>query len=88
MRKIWVIVHRWLGLLMAGFLVISGLTGAVISWDHEIDEWLNTHLFDVSSRGKHLPPLELAARIEAGDSRARVTWVPLQYEEGDRKSVV
>jgi uncharacterized iron-regulated membrane protein len=54
----------------------------VISWDHEIDEWLNGHLFDVSSRGNYLPPLELASRIEAADSRARVTWVPLQYEEG------
>jgi uncharacterized iron-regulated membrane protein len=26
---------------LAAFLFVSGLTGAVISWDHELDEWLN-----------------------------------------------
>ncbi len=82
MRAIWVIIHRWFGLATALFLFIAGATGAVISWDHEIDEWLNSHLFEVSSHGNPLPPLELARRLEAADPRIRVTFVPLQHEEG------
>ena len=49
MRKALVVVHRWAGLTIALFLFVAGLTGAVISWDHELDEWLNPHLFDARS---------------------------------------
>ncbi|SLM50102.1 putative iron-regulated membrane protein [Nitrospira japonica] len=82
MRAIGVTIHRWAGLFTALFLFVSGLTGAVISWDHEIDEWLNDHLFDVSNIGPSIPYLELAARIEAADPRVRVSQVPLQTEPG------
>ena len=37
MREFWTVVHRWLGLTVALFLIVAGATGAVISWDHEID---------------------------------------------------
>ena len=40
MRTAFVIVHRWAGLITAAFLFFSGVTGAVISWDHALDEWL------------------------------------------------
>jgi len=85
MRSLFVIVHRWAGLFTAVFLFVAGLTGAVISWDHELDEWLNPHLFDVpaASAGKTpLAPLELAAKVEAADPQAIVTYLPLQFEEG------
>src|SRR5437764_1338611 len=48
MRAIFGRLHRWAGLLTAGFLFFSGITGAIISWDHELDDVLNSHLFDVS----------------------------------------
>jgi uncharacterized iron-regulated membrane protein len=76
------LIHRWAGLVTALFLFISGLTGAVISWDHELDEWLNGHLFAVRTSGPSLSSLDLAARIEAADPRARVSFVPLQAEAG------
>lgn len=82
MRALWLVLHRGFGLFMVAFLVVSGLTGAVISWDHEIDEWLNAGFFETRSSGTPRPPLELAARIEAADSRVRVTFVPLQHEPG------
>lgn len=82
MRAAGVIIHRWAGLLTALFLCISGLTGAIISWDHEIDEWLNGHLFDVSASGPTIPYLDLAKRIEAADPRIRISAVPLQTEPG------
>lgn len=37
---------------IAGFLFVSGLTGAVISWDHELDDLLNPHLMEAKSSGR------------------------------------
>lgn len=77
------LLHRWAGLLMAGFLVVSGLTGAVISWDHELDEFLNPHLTRVESPGSPLAALDLVSTIEVRDPKARVTYVPLAPEPGE-----
>ena len=82
MRRFCSLLHRWVGLAMALFLVVAGLTGAVISWDHELDEWLNDHLFEAVTPGQPLPPLEVVQRVEAADPRIQVTFLPLQLEEG------
>ncbi len=55
MRATFTLIHRWAGLFIAVFLAIAGLTGAVISWDHEHDEWLNPHLYDAKAEGAPLP---------------------------------
>ncbi|MFX5562802.1 PepSY-associated TM helix domain-containing protein, partial [Acinetobacter baumannii] len=44
MRALLVLLHRWFGLAVAVFLFIAGVTGALISWDHELDAWLNPQL--------------------------------------------
>lgn len=77
-----VTLHRWFGLFAALFLFVSGLTGAIISWDHELDERLNPHLFRAAGAGTPLPPLELAARLEASDPRLRVRFMNLTAEPG------
>jgi len=82
MRTLLVTLHRWFGLAAALFLFIAGATGAVISWDHELDEWLNPQLFHARSAGTPLPALALAAKIEADDPRVRVTFMPLAVEPG------
>ena len=82
MRNLGVLTHRWLGLFTAVFLFISGLTGAVISWDHELDEWLNPQLFKYEGGGQHLPALELANRIERAHPDMMVTFMPLNTEAG------
>ena len=82
MRSLFVRLHRWFGLTAALFLFIAGATGAVISWDHELDEWLNPHLYHAHTAGKPLPALELAKRIEAADPRVRVSYMPLAVEPG------
>lgn len=82
MRAALVIAHRWLGLLIAAFLLISGLTGAVIGWDHELDEWLNPHLFNAQSTLPAQAPLALAEQLEARDPRLLVSYLPLHVEPG------
>ena len=82
MRASLVVLHRWFGLFIAVFLFVSGLTGAVISWDHEIDEWLNPQLFEAHSEGPVQTPQALAAQLEARDLRMQVGFMPLYTEPG------
>jgi uncharacterized iron-regulated membrane protein len=83
MRLIFTLLHRYVGLLIATFLVFSGLTGAVISWDHELDDLLNPHLTKVHSTGQQLSSLNIAKQIEAKYSEVRVTYLPIGIEHGD-----
>lgn len=82
MRAYCLILHRWFGLITALFLFITGITGAVISWDHELDDWLNTHLTTTRTTGEPISSLELAKRLEARYPDVRVTAVPLLSEPG------
>ncbi|MCK1638087.1 PepSY domain-containing protein [Bradyrhizobium sp. 157] len=82
MKSIFGRLHRWAGLLTAGFLFFSGVTGAVISWDHEIDDLLNKQLFDVTSSGPAIPSVELVKLIEQRDPRARVVHMFMTPEQG------
>ncbi len=40
-RQFWVYIHRYVGLRMALFLVIVRLTGSLLAFYDEIDDWLN-----------------------------------------------
>ena len=62
-RQLLTLLHRWAGLFLAVFLFISGVTGAIISWDHELDEWLNPHLFERKNSDE---PLSSPLAIEPG----------------------
>jgi len=83
MRIIFTLLHRYVGLLIAIFLVFSGLTGAVISWDHELDDWLNPHLTEARTAGKQLSSLDIAKQIEAKYPEVRVTFMPVGIEAGE-----
>lgn len=47
-RQLWLDIHFYLGLWVGGFLVILGLTGSILVFFQEIDEWLNPHLLTVT----------------------------------------
>ena len=83
MRHAFVLLHRWVGLTIAAFLFVSGVTGAVISWDHELDDVLNPHLHETKSSGPAISSLDLAKAIEARDPRVSVAGIPLAAEPGE-----
>ncbi len=87
MRHALTLLHRWFGLVIAAFIFVTGVTGAVISWDHELDDWLNSHLTHVQSSGPAISGLELARQVEARDPRVRATYFPLTVEQGEAWSV-
>ena len=83
MRASWTLVHRYLGLLTAAFLFLSGVTGAIISWDHELDDLLNPHLMEAHTPGKPQDALLLAQQVEARYPDIRVSYIPLHVEAGE-----
>ncbi|MBL4827764.1 MAG: PepSY domain-containing protein [Spongiibacteraceae bacterium] len=82
MRAFYVVVHRWVGLFIAAFLIVTGLTGAVISWDHELDEWLNPHLTDAHTVGTPKSVLDIIKEVEARYPTMQVLHTPLAVEAG------
>lgn len=87
-RTAFVLLHRWVGLAIAAFLFVAGLTGAVISWDRELDAWLNPHFHGRTGNGPPISSLALAGRIEAADGRVVATYVPLAAEPGATLSIL
>ena len=82
MRTFMTLMHRYFGLTIAAFLVVTGLTGAIISWDHELDEWLNPHLNEVHSVGEPMSSFALAARVEEAFPQVDVTYFELPHQPG------
>ncbi len=74
-------IHRWTGLLMAGFLMLAGLTGSLLAFYHELDEVLNPHFFNTTSeaRDNFLPSTELfsIARQYVEPHGGSISTIPL-----------
>jgi uncharacterized iron-regulated membrane protein len=87
MRHAVTLLHRWFGLGAALFLFIAGVSGAVISWDHELDDLLNPHLHESRAEGPALDALTAAALVETRDPRIRVAYLPLAAEPGETLSL-
>jgi uncharacterized iron-regulated membrane protein len=82
MRVFWRRMHRWCGLVLALFLIVIGLSGSVIAFEHELEAWLNPTLFNTGGDGSALPADQLIARIERFDPRLRVALLPLDAPPG------
>ncbi|WP_347331736.1 PepSY-associated TM helix domain-containing protein [Marinimicrobium locisalis] len=82
MRRYFIWLHRYMGLTIAGFLVVTGLTGAIISWDHELDEWLNPHLLEANTQGTPQSATALAAEVERQYPQVQVSYYELAPEPG------
>ncbi|MEH2513802.1 putative iron-regulated membrane protein [Nitrobacteraceae bacterium AZCC 1564] len=82
-RLIFTLLHRWAGLTIAAFIFFSGITGAIISWDHEIDELINSDFLKTTSTGPRIPPLDMLARAQAREPQAYVGYIKMVPDEGD-----
>lgn len=85
MRPIFVLLHRYVGLVMALFLIIAGITGALLVWYEELEGIINRDLHHVQApadKADFLDPLELANKVETTLPQAAVRWLPLRLEPG------
>lgn len=85
MRAAWVRAHRYVGLALAGFLCVIGITGALLAWNDTLDMRLNPALLRASPpqpNATPLDPLDLRARVAAQYPDAHVRYAPLVPTEG------
>lgn len=75
MRRYWVILHRWLGLASASFLVVVGLTGSLLAFLPELNRAVTPALFLPASTGPSLDPATVAERVQGTLSGVRVRGV-------------
>ena len=83
MRSFWLRVHRYAGLYMALFLVVAGLTGSILAFRPELDEWLNPQFYRVPVEDRPmLDPFALQDRAEALVPNGRAYGVDLNRSPG------
>ena len=85
MRPTFVLIHRYAGLVLAGFLLIAGLTGALLAFNYELDSAINPALMRVtppSATAQPLPPLLLRDKVLQAYPQAEADWVPIKREPG------
>ncbi|BBU63705.1 hypothetical protein MSC49_36400 [Methylosinus sp. C49] len=74
-RPFFVFAHRWVGLTMAGFLILVGLTGALLAFLPELNQWLSPRLFPGARASVARDAGALALRAEALVPEAQVQSV-------------
>ncbi|EPL03289.1 PepSY domain-containing protein [Pseudomonas sp. CF161] len=82
MRALLVLLHRYIGLATALFLLLAGLTGSILAFHHELDEWLNPTFYTAPSQGQALPPGALVDRLQAQHPRLQVWYMEYPSESG------
>jgi uncharacterized iron-regulated membrane protein len=85
-RPLFAKVHRYAGLGLALFLIVNGLTGALLAFYHELDQALNPGLFRVQERRTaSLGPNDLVAAVQQAYPATQVSFLALHHT--DRESV-
>ncbi len=74
LRRIWLTVHRWLGLSLGAALAVIGLTGSVNIFYVEIDEVLNPALVVSDARGEHRSLDDMLAAVREAHAGRTDAW--------------
>ena len=82
-RRFWVIVHRWAGLALAFFLVIAGLTGAILPFEESLGYATSPALSRAAPPhpgARMLDAVTIAERVEA-QTGGRVDYLTLDVPD-------
>jgi uncharacterized iron-regulated membrane protein len=85
-RKAALLLHRYVGLAVAVFLLVAGLTGSVLAFYHELDVALAPHLYAARVHGRTKPIDALTLRDQALSrvpEGAAINIVPLDTPPGE-----
>ncbi len=75
MRSLLVYFHRYVGLATALFLALAGITGSILAFHHELDEWLNPGFYNTQGSGKPMLPGDLVDRLQAVHPQLQVWYM-------------
>jgi uncharacterized iron-regulated membrane protein len=80
MRALLVLFHRYIGLATALFLMMAGITGSLLAFNHELDEWLNPGFYEATAKGRALPPGELVNTLQGQHPKLQVWYMEYPQE--------
>lgn len=66
LRKVLLKIHLYISLWLGAFLVMAGLTGSLLVYDHAIDKWLNSDVMQVEAGQQRLPLSMLISAANQG----------------------
>lgn len=84
-RAWWVLAHRWVGLILVLFLVVAGLTGALLAWTEPLERLVTPGLFAVPTHAAETAPkspLALVDAVAAAYPHAQVVSIDLAAKPG------
>lgn len=82
-RSFFVLVHRYIGLIIALFLIIAGLTGSIITFYDALDRYINSSIFYILKQDKPLiDPLVLRDKLLIDYPNANIEYVDLETKHG------
>jgi len=84
-RQLLVLIHRYLGLVMAGFLAVAGLTGCLLVWNDELDAAISPELFLSALPApemRQIDPLVLRAQVAGRYPNTIVNYSSLRLVSG------
>jgi len=75
----WILrIHLWLGLTAALFLIVLGLSGAIIAFEGDYDHWFNPGLWYVTPQAQRLSQQSLLEMVQQRFAPARVEAIQMQ----------
>jgi len=77
LRNLLLKAHLYLGLVAAIFLVILGLTGAIMAFEGDIDHWMHPSLWYVKTAPATMPEADLIRTVQERLAPARVAAVQI-----------
>lgn len=80
-RKALLTLHLWLGLVSAPFLLVLGLTGAIMAYEEPLGDWLNARLMLVTPKPERLTATDLVDRVLAKHDGARLLSLTVPPDE-------
>jgi uncharacterized iron-regulated membrane protein len=83
-RSLFILIHRYVGLTIAVFLIVAGLTGSIIAFMHDLESWVSPELFVVhpAEGAEMLDPFELRDRVQAQMPGKALDGVSFETEAG------
>lgn len=78
-------LHRWVGLILGVVLVLAGLSGSLLAFDHELDGWLNSAMLRNRAGvcAAPLPPSAAAQAVQQAWPGAAVNAITLPESAAD-----
>ena len=87
MRRICLWIHRYTGLVMAGFLIVAGLTGALLAFHDELDNVFNHQLAQIERQdAPQLPIATLHDKVVAAYPEYNFSSMPTSLK-ADKSAV-